>query len=180
MSTLDDDMDAALLAAGALTPQETSLLRARLARDPALKAKAGEWEDALAPLGGLAGEIAPPADLLDRIEGRLDRRERLAQLSRTLDANAGEWIVFGPGLRYKELSRDEALRRRTIYLEADAGARIPAHDHLQDEECYMICGDLQIGEESLGPHDYLFAPKGTRHPELYSRAGCRCLIVHAI
>ena len=180
MSDLDDDMDAALYAAGALPPQEAAALKARIAQEPDLAARALEWEEALAPLATLAGETAPPSDLFDRIEGRVNARERLVQLSRTLDANAGEWIVFGPGVRYQELHRDERLGRRTIYLEIEPGARVPAHDHPQDEECYMISGDLQIDDAALGPDDYLFAPKGTSHTELYSRAGCRCLIVHAI
>lgn len=180
MSDLDDDMSAALYAAGALPPQEAEALKARIAHEPALAARAREWEEALAPLATLAGEIAPPAELFDRIEARVNARERLVQLSRTIDANAGEWIVFGPGVRYKELHRDERLQRRTIYLEAGPGARLPAHDHRQDEECYMISGDLQIDDETLGPDDYLFAPKGTSHTELYSRTGCRCIIVHAI
>lgn len=116
--------------------------------------------------GGLQARSRLRPTFFDRIEARVDARERLVQLSRTLNANAGEWIVFGSGVRYRELRRDEELGRRTIFLDVEAGARIPAHDHPQDEECYMISGDLQIGDEALGPDDYLFARRGASHPEL--------------
>ncbi len=90
--TNSDETDAALFAAGALSREETEILKARQKRDPALAALTREWEDALAPLALHAGDVAPPPDLFDKIEARIDAREKLDSMSRTLRANEGEWI----------------------------------------------------------------------------------------
>jgi quercetin dioxygenase-like cupin family protein len=52
----------------------------------------------------------------------------------------------------------------------------PAHVHDHDEEIYMISGDLTIDGEELGPGDFHFIPKGSRHPGETTRQGCRCII----
>jgi anti-sigma factor ChrR (cupin superfamily) len=179
MSDADDDMEAALLAAGALTPREREAALARIARDPAFAAKAREWETALAPLADLAPPAAPDDDLLARIEERIDARERHALAARTLRADEGDWIVVVPGVRMKILHRNLVLRRQTVLFEAEPGAVYPAHDHPQDEECYMISGDLVIGDEVLHAGDYQLAPAGSRHPALTTRRGCRCILILA-
>jgi anti-sigma factor ChrR (cupin superfamily) len=178
--TSEDDIDVALFAAGALNREETEALKTRLKRDPALAAKAGEWEEALAPLAIHAGEVAPPADLLARIEARIDAREKLASMSRTLRANEGEWIMLCPGVRFKELHRNVALNRWTILVDAEPGAVFPAHEHTQDEEIFMISGDLAFDDVELGPGDFYFSPKGSLHAAHRTRAGCRCIIIQAM
>jgi anti-sigma factor ChrR (cupin superfamily) len=180
MNDPDDDMDAALWAAGALSYAEVASLKARLKRDPVLAAKTREWEEALAPLAAHAGEIAPPADLLDKIEARIDAQAKLESMSRTLRANEGEWILLVPGVRFKELHRNAALNRWTILVDAEPGAAFPAHEHTQDEEIFVISGDLAFGDVDLGPGDFHFSPKGSLHAAHRTRAGCRCIIVQAM
>jgi anti-sigma-K factor RskA len=92
--TNSDETDAALFAAGALSREETEILKARQKRDPALAALTREWEDALAPLALHTGDVAPPPDLFDKIEARIDAREKLDSMSRTLRANESEWIAL--------------------------------------------------------------------------------------
>jgi quercetin dioxygenase-like cupin family protein len=176
----DDDMTAALLAAGALSPEEHALAQERMSRDSVFAAKAREWETALAPLAVLAPPAAPPADLLERIEERIDARRRKKMASLTLRDGEGEWIAMAPGIRMKILHQNLELRRQTILLEAEPGAVYPPHDHPQDEECYMISGDLVIGDEVLHAGDYQVAPAGSRHPMLTTRTGCRCILILAM
>lgn len=180
MTDSDDDIDAALFAAGALTGAEVDAFKARLKGDAALATQLREWEEALAPLGAFAGEIAPSGDLLARIDARIDARTKLEKLSRTLRANEGDWIALAPGVRCKELTRNDALRRWTILVEAAPGASFPPHEHAQDEEIFIIAGDLSIGDVTLEPGDFHFSPAGSRHPENRTRAGCRCIIVQAM
>ncbi|MCX7899410.1 MAG: cupin domain-containing protein [Methylocystis sp.] len=180
MSDADDDTDAALFAAGALTKAEIDAFKLRLKRDCALAAKAREWEEALAPLGALAGETEPPPALLDSIESRLDARTKLEKMSRTLRADEGDWITLAPGVRCKELLRNDAIGRWTILVDAQPGAFFPPHEHAQDEEIYMISGDLSIGDVTLEAGDFHFSPAGSRHPENRTRAGCRCIIAQAM
>lgn len=176
----DDDIAAALWAAGALTVPEHHAVKERFRRDPDFAAKAREWEEGLAPLASQAGAIEPPPDLLESIDARLDARGKLETMSRTLRANEGDWIALVPGVRYKELHRNDAMRRWTILIEADPGASFPPHEHAQDEEIYMISGDLSIGDLELGSGDFHFSPAGSRHPENRTRAGCRCIFVQAM
>lgn len=176
----DDDIAAALWAAGALTAPEYEAVRERLKRDPAFAAKAREWEEALAPLAGAAGAVEPSPKVLENIDARIDARVKLENMSRALRADEGEWIALGPGVRYKELHRNEALGRWTILIDAEPGATFPAHEHRQDEEIYMISGDLSFGDVELGPGDFYFSPKGSLHAAHSTRAGCRCLIIQAM
>lgn len=177
---LHDDIDAALWAAGALTAAEHEAVRERLKRDAAFAAKAHEWEEALAPLAALTTPVAAPEGLLEKIEARIDARARFESLSRTLRAQEGEWIRPSPGMRVKILHRNLDIGRQTLLLDIEPGAVYPAHAHEQDEEIYMISGDLTIGAEELGPGDFHVSPKGSRHPAATTRAGCRCLVSMAI
>ncbi|MBM3625109.1 MAG: cupin domain-containing protein, partial [Alphaproteobacteria bacterium] len=180
LMTNPDEIDAALFAAGALSREETEIVKARQKRDPILAARAREWEEALAPLAIYAGDVAPPPDLFEKIDARIDAREKLETMSRTLRANEGEWIALGPGVRVKELHRNVVLNRWTILVDAEPGAVFPEHEHAQDEEIFMISGDLAFGDVELGPGDFHFSPKGSLHAAHRTRAGCRCIIIQAM
>lgn len=180
MTEADDDMDAALWAAGGLTEAERAALRERLKGDADFAAKAQAWEEMLAPLSAFAPSVAPPDGLLQKIEGRIEARARLEMLSRTLRASEGDWIKVAPGVRIKLLSHRPDEGRQTVLLDVEPGALYPAHAHEQDEEIYMISGDLTIGAETLGPGDFHVSPKGSRHAAATSRAGCRCLVTMAM
>lgn len=67
----EDDALAAELALGVLDGTERAAAEARLRRDPALMARVIAWQERLAPLNAEFAEAPVPADLLNRIEGRL-------------------------------------------------------------------------------------------------------------
>jgi len=174
MSKPDDDIDAALWAAGALTAQEHEAAVRRLASDPAFGREADAWEQALAPIAGLLAPIAPPDDLLARIEARLDGGEKTSRVLRAAD---GDWVPVGPGIRIKILHRDAALRRQMVLLMAEPGAVNPAHVHDSDEELFVVSGDLTIDGHELGPGDFYFSPAMIKHPQETTRKGCTCVIM---
>jgi hypothetical protein len=177
MSDPDGGAEAALFAAGALTAEEHERLRERLTTDPRFEGEVREWEDLLAPLGLYAPPQLPPEDLLAKIEARLDEGGKFEALSRTLNEGQREWITVSPGMRVKLLHRMLEIGRQTVLLDIDRGAAYPGHAHEQDEEIFVISGDLVIGTEVLGPGDYQVSPKGSRHPPATSRGGCRCLVI---
>src|SRR5450432_1138762 len=110
----DDDIDAALWAAGALTALEHEAVRGRLRSDPAFAREADGWEHALAPLAARLAPAAPPDDLLVRIEAEMDAgAEARRPKSHTLRAPDGDWMDLGPGIRIKVLHRDMRSRRQT-------------------------------------------------------------------
>ena len=172
MSGSDEDIDAALFAAGALTGAEHAALRARMEADPALARRVADWEQALAPIAGHLAPLAPPDTLLDRIDARLDAAGR----GHVIRAAEGQWIEVVPGIRVKMLHEDTAARRRTMLLAADPGAVNPPHTHDADEVLVMLSGDLTIDGNLLGPGDCYFSPALCRHPMETTRDGCTCVI----
>ena len=60
------------------------------------------------------------------------------------------------------------------------GSTGTVHSHDDDEECYVVSGDISFGEHVLGPGDFHVAPKGSTHPAARSVHGCLCLFVMAL
>lgn len=70
--TPEDDFAAAEYALGTLDPGERASLAARRQREPEFDAAITAWEARLSPLAEAVPAVEPPADLLARIEARLD------------------------------------------------------------------------------------------------------------
>jgi anti-sigma-K factor RskA len=85
----DIDLLAAEYVLGTLDPPERTAVAARRQREPALEAAIGAWEQRLAPLTETARDVAPPADMLARIERRLAS----ATSAPALSAVAGGTVV---------------------------------------------------------------------------------------
>lgn len=159
---------------GASSPEERAeIMRARLS-DPALDKEIDTLEAEFAPLTGAAGEIAPPAGLLDRVLDALrdESREHEGKFSQA--AGEGQWIPYKPGILAKRL-----WNRRTVMLRCRAGAVLPAHDHGEDEHIIVISGDFVIGGRTFGAGDYHRSPKGRAHGDAFTREGCLLLVQYA-
>jgi anti-sigma factor ChrR (cupin superfamily) len=172
----DPQIVAAELALGVLSGTEHATATARLHAEPQFAALVADWENLLSPIAGQLEPVAPPAALLDEIEATIARRELPLPLSRTLRAHEGEWIVVAPGVQTKSLWRNEAVRRHGLLLRLDPGATYPAHDHDDDEECFVLSGDIQFGDLTLHAGDYHVAHKSSHHELVLSRNGCLCLL----
>jgi anti-sigma factor ChrR (cupin superfamily) len=174
----DQDL-AADLVLGTLAAEAHRAARIRTVEDRDFAARVAGWENRLAPLA-MGEDVEPPADMLDRIESAIEAGGQDLPGTVTRRAGSGEWIDVSPGLRVKQLNRIESLNRQTIMVHLDAGAEYVAHEHSQDEEIYMISGDLIIGELTLGPGDFHVARTGRTHPIHRTRTGCVCIISQAI
>lgn len=170
---------AAALALGTLDGEAHKSARVRAIEDRNFAAEAADWEKRLAPLS-LGDEAVPPVGLLAKIETRIAKLGSELPGTITLRAGTGDWMDAAPGLRIKVLNRIEDLNRQTIMAHLQPGAEYLDHDHSQDEEIYMIEGDLIIGELILGPGDFHIAHAGRHHPVHRSRTGCLCIISQAI
>jgi hypothetical protein len=175
MSGSNDDLEAALWAAGALTAPEHDAARRRLASDPGFARMAGGWEHALTAIVGLVAPVQPPDGMLARIEARIDGGAGAA-IGHTVRAADGAWIAIGPGIRIKVLHRNMESRRQTVLLVADPGAVNPGHVHDSDEELFVVSGDLTIDGEELGPGDFHFSAAMIQHPAETTKQGCTCVI----
>ncbi len=163
---------------GTLTGAERDGVRIRAVEDRAFARLVDSWEQRLAPLA-LAGEAAPPEGLFDAIEARIRGTGVELPGTFTMRAGSGEWIEASPGLRIKMLNQIESVGRQTFMAELSAGAEYVDHDHDQDEEIYMISGDLIIGDLVLNAGDFHVAKAGKHHPVHRSKTGCLCIISQA-
>jgi len=120
------------------------------------------WADALPP-------VAPPASLRERVLGRV-RAKAPKSLLRTVRAEDG-WVQFAPGIDFKMLYRDEATGTNTFLARLQPGVTMPEHTHSSTEECYVIEGEIKLGEVTVHAGDFHLAHKGAHHGVLSTSMG---------
>jgi anti-sigma factor ChrR (cupin superfamily) len=94
-------------------------------------------------------------------------------------ADEGRWEQLCPGIERKTLWHDRDKGRITFLIRAQPGAEFPAHQHDDDEEAYVLSGDLAFDDLVLGAGDYHLARPGVHHPVARSRGGCMLLMTAA-
>ena len=176
---MTDEERASAYVLGTLDASERDQCRRRIVEDIGFAALVTAWENRLAPLA-LGAEAVIPDHLLQSIEARIDQSAVELPGTLTLRAGAGDWIDVSPGLKIKIMNRVEALNRQTFMAWLQPGAEYSDHDHDQDEEIYMIEGDLIIGDLVLKTGDFHIARAGRHHPVHRTKTGCLCLISQAI
>ena len=164
---------------GTLESSEREAARIRAIEDKSFGRLVEQWEHWLAPMA-FGAEVAPPKNLFDGIEARIHDGGVELPGTITRRANTGEWTDSAPGLRIKMLNEIAKIGRQTFMAELSPGAEYVDHDHSQDEEIYMISGDLIIGDIVLTAGDFHVAHAGKHHPTHRTRTGCLCIISQAI
>ncbi len=88
------------------------------------------------------------------------------------------WLDGGaPGVEIRQLFRDRQTGRTTMLVRMEAGAVFPAHHHADDEQCYVLRGDIRWGNVVYKEGDFVVMARDTTHPELRSEAGNLLLII---
>ncbi len=109
----------------------------------------------------------------EKLRGRLLERARASRAAAVRFINVrreeGEWRPLVKGIRVKMLY--EGARSRSVLVELEAGAALPAHRHHEHEECVVLRGEAQLGELGVREGDYHFAPAGSRHGRVSSQSG---------
>lgn len=172
MSDADLDALAGDYVLGTLDGDARRDVAARLAVEPDLRARVAAWEARLGPaVTAATPPVAPAPSVWARIEAALEAREAVDFGGVTVRADAGTWQYLAPGADIKVLWSDTAARTRTFLLRLQPGAQVPAHPHPTPEECFVIAGDMVIGETVFRAGDYHAAPTGIAHPAISSRGG---------
>ena len=172
MSDRELDARAGEYVLGTLQGDERAGFEARLAAEPDLRACVEDWERRLATAVTVATPPeAPGPGVWSRIEAALEARQAEDFGGVTVRRGAGEWQYLSPGADIKVLWVDEAARTRSFLLRLQPGARVPAHPHPTTEECFVVSGDMVIGDTIFHAGDYHAALAGIRHPVLSSRGG---------
>ena len=172
----DDDLKAAEYALGTLSGKDREKFEAEMRRDPEMRASAEAWEDRLRALVESDEMEQPPDHLFAAIEAQLDAPIPLAEASLTIRADDDLWEPIREGLEKKHLFRDEAKGVESFILRYAPGTRVSAHMHTSVEECYLLEGDLRLGEVELAPGDFHVAMPGTEHAYGESVGGALLLV----
>ena len=164
-------------ALGMLTKGERMSVEQSAAGDIALAARIAWWVNCFSPLSNSGEEVAPPEDLLEKIEEQLNRQDDAGGGgSVTIRDTEGRWIEIAPGARKKHLYYDDRSRSEAFLIELDPGAALPEHDHDGTEDCLVISGDFSIGDLNLKAGDFHAAFIASRHAPCRSESGCRLFI----
>jgi quercetin dioxygenase-like cupin family protein len=164
---------------GTLEGDQREQVRIRAIEDRAFRALVDAWEQRLAPLA-LNGEADLPEGGFEAIEAKLARSQIELPGTITKRKDSGEWTDVSPGLKIKVMHEIPEQKRFTFMAWLQPGASYSDHDHDQDEEIYMIEGDLIIGDVVLQAGDFHVAKAGKHHPTHRTKNGCLCLITQAM
>jgi len=130
-----------------------------------LRGSARLGDAALGALGYRFATAGVPCAVKAGAEGaRLYLRESVAADADVpiVEADTPEaWLDFAPGIRRRLLWT--AGGEASMLYRAEAGAGVPQHGHMRDEECLMVQGELFLDDVLLRPGDYQLAPAGTGH-----------------
>jgi anti-sigma factor ChrR (cupin superfamily) len=201
---LDDDLRdlAALYVVGALEPEEARRHRLHLHECETCRGEADSLARTAASLTLNAPQIEPPPALYDRVLARF----RAASDGAQGDAAAGPppaqvWKVWSApqpaagglsyepagdagfertsiaGIRVRRLAVDPLAGRVTMLVRMAPGTAYPAHRHGGAEECFVLEGDVRVGEGlHMRAGDFQRAEAGSVHPVQTTDGGCLLLI----
>lgn len=194
---------AALYALSALAPSEMEEVERGWRTRPAFWAEVRSLRDAAAGLAASGPRRKPRRDLWPEIRARVAAssgshgsrahapnppvapaqvwkqwRGAPAPASWVLAAGEGD---FEPtdieGIAVRRLFVDEHAERVTMLVRMAPGTAYPAHRHGGSEECYVLAGDLSVGNDlTLHSGDYQRMDSGSLHPVQSTREGCLLLI----
>jgi len=95
----------------------------------------------------------------------------------TVRATEGAWEETSvPGVSVKTLHVDAERRYITMLVRMEPGSSYPCHRHAGIEECFVLRGDLRVGDRVLEAGDYQCAPAESRHGVQSTENGCLLLI----
>ena len=163
---------------GLLSPQERDAVERDAAADPALAGEIAFWNARLEPLLDVT-EVKPPPGLFDRVKAAIAERANDMPGTTTIRADEGTWEALVPGIERKVLWSAGPNGRVTCLIRGQPGARFPAHPHADDEECYVLAGDLTFDTLTLHAGDYHRAARGAPHPVATTAGGCLLLVTAA-
>jgi anti-sigma factor ChrR (cupin superfamily) len=84
------------------------------------------------------------------------------------------------GVEARQLFVDAANDRVTMMVRMKPGSSYPGHVHAGNEECFVVSGDLRVGDLHMKAGDYQRAEAGSRHVVQKTDHGCVLLLVSSM
>lgn len=194
----DDPVEtAALYLAGALElPRRRVVEEGLRTGDHALIEALRALEGGAAALSALAAPVTPPPGLRARVLEEVaelvgsGKRQIWRNWNQSGDAEAapdgiftlrmdeGAWEETGvQGVQVRRLFVDRAANRMTAMFRMAPGTEYPEHHHDGHEECYVLHGDLHVGDDLvMNAGDYQRAEAGSPHDRQWTKGGCVLLV----
>lgn len=184
-----DDL-ACLYALDLLDENEKRFVEDAAKQTESMRAELAVWEEVAARVGLAAPEVEPRPELRARLLNEVHRdkmasrpllREEISGIC-VLRHGLGDWRATPyAGVSTKLLYLDKISGLATSMLKLEPGAIYPAHHHTAEEQCYVIEGDIRLGEHvHLHQGDFTTARPGTNHGYLTSDGGCTVIIVASV
>lgn len=99
----------------------------------------------------------------------------------TLRADEGHWEPTGvDGVEVRRLFVDQQSNRMTGMFRMAPGTSYPSHVHDGAEECFVLHGDLHVGQVVLRAGDYQRAPAESHHVVQWTEGGCVLLVTSSL
>jgi anti-sigma factor ChrR (cupin superfamily) len=93
-------------------------------------------------------------------------------------AGEGEWQDTGvEGVIAKKLFVDDLTSSVAMLIRMRPGAQYPAHHHGGTEQCYVIEGDLRVGDEVFTAGDYRYARSDSLDEVSSTVSGCLLFLI---
>ena len=160
----DETLDeiAGLHVLGVLDAEERNRIEQRMTEDPALRQAFAGWSRRLSPLLDTVPPLAPPPSVWAAVQARISGTANPPALRR----NEGSWVTVAPGAAMRYLHVDIASGVRSAILRMDEGSTVPAHDHAELEECFVLEGEVEINGETYHAGDHVVAGTDRRHESI--------------
>jgi anti-sigma factor ChrR (cupin superfamily) len=99
----------------------------------------------------------------------------------TKKASEASWVSTAiPGISMRVLFVGPENNQFTALVRMAPGTSYPRHIHSGPEECFVLEGDLHVGDIVLRPGDYQRAPAGSEHGVQSTDQGCLLFITSSL
>ncbi|MEM6900805.1 MAG: cupin domain-containing protein [Pseudomonadota bacterium] len=86
------------------------------------------------------------------------------------------WEYFVEGVERKRLVADHGDGTQTCIYRMQPGAKLTGHSHRLQETCWVISGEILVGDHPVQAGEMHIAEAGFRHPEIVARSEAHLLI----
>lgn len=165
---------AALYSLGLLEPELSVLYKEHVTACAMCRDEVRVFDEAVSQLA-FDAEVEPPAYLRDRVLADIQDPPDAISILRK---DQGCWLETPfSGVSVKPLYVDPQSRLVTQLVRLAPGARYPSHRHAAPEQCYVVEGDVQIGDDTFGAGDFSLAATQSTHGMVSSVHGCLLVII---
>lgn len=134
-----------------------------------------------AVLASMLDQLAPvalPTGAMERIQARIEAALPAPQVT-SLKAEEGQWRRLADRVFLKVLVRDPETQIASFLVRYEPGSRVEKHPQRGPEHCFLVSGDLRIGDFDMVPGDFQFVEAGIEHGPLVSQHGA-LVFVHGL